>query len=139
MPDVLVVGAGIVGASIAYGLAQRGARVTVLEAGRPAVGTSRSSFAWPNANEKLPRAYFALNAASLAEHHRLAAALGHGAFQATGNLEVVAGPERRAFQEAKVARLREWGYRAELISEDRARALEPDLALPPDAGYAFYP
>ena len=138
MPDVLVIGAGIVGASIAYGLASRGAAVTVLEADRPAAGTSKSSFAWPNANEKLPREYFDLNFAGLAEHHRLAAELGHGAFQPTGNLEVVAGPESRATQQRKVARLRDWGYRAELIDETRARELVPDLVPPADAGFAFF-
>ncbi|MGH2457630.1 MAG: NAD(P)/FAD-dependent oxidoreductase [Chloroflexota bacterium] len=139
MPDILVVGAGIVGASLAFGLARRGANVTVLEADRPAAGTSKSSFAWPNANYKLPRDYFELNAAGLAEHHRLAAELGHGAFQATGNLEVAAGAERRAYQEQKVVRLRDWGYAAEPIDRSRARELVPDLIPPADASFAFYP
>ena len=38
--DIIVVGAGSVGANVAYRLAERGARVTVLEAGAPGGGTS---------------------------------------------------------------------------------------------------
>ncbi len=44
-----VVGAGIVGASIAYHLAEAGAQVTVLEKTGPAAGATGKSFAWVNA------------------------------------------------------------------------------------------
>lgn len=44
-----VVGAGIVGASIAYHLAEAGAQVTVFEKTGPASGATRNSFAWINA------------------------------------------------------------------------------------------
>src|SRR5579884_2025654 len=139
MDRTIVVGAGIVGASVAYALSRKGVAVTVLEAERPAAGTSRASFAWPNANEKLPRAYFHLNQAGLAAHHELAAELGGDWFHPTGNLEIVTDSGRKVHQQRKVARLQEWGYQAELISESRARALVPDLALPNSASYAFYP
>ena len=45
--EIIVVGAGCVGANVAYRLAERGARVTVLEAGAPGHGTSGATFAWP--------------------------------------------------------------------------------------------
>lgn len=45
---VVVIGAGIVGASLAYHLARRGAHVTVVEAGGTASGMTGSSFAWIN-------------------------------------------------------------------------------------------
>ena len=41
--DILIVGAGIVGAAIAYELARRGASVTVVDARRPGQGASRAS------------------------------------------------------------------------------------------------
>ena len=44
-----VVGAGIVGASIAYHLAEAGAEVTLSEKTGPAAGATRNSFAWINA------------------------------------------------------------------------------------------
>jgi len=36
----------LIGASIAYHLAKRGARVTLLEKEHPAAGTTKNSFAW---------------------------------------------------------------------------------------------
>jgi len=44
--DVVVVGAGIVGASVAYHLARAGAEVVLLEKALPASGASGVSFAW---------------------------------------------------------------------------------------------
>jgi glycine/D-amino acid oxidase-like deaminating enzyme len=47
MAAVVVVGAGIVGASVAYHLARLGVPVTVLEQGtEPATGVTGGSFAW---------------------------------------------------------------------------------------------
>jgi glycine/D-amino acid oxidase-like deaminating enzyme len=131
-PRVIVIGAGIVGAAVAYGLATRGAAVTVLEAGRPAGGTSANSFAWANANNKPPAAYHALNAAGLAGHHRLREKLGPGGFHPSGHLEVALGPVEAEALRQKVARLRAADYRAEWIDPAQARALVPDLVLPAD-------
>jgi glycine/D-amino acid oxidase-like deaminating enzyme len=56
--DVVVVGAGVIGAAVAFRLAQAGARVAVLEsAARVGAGTSGRSFAWTNSNQKTPRPY----------------------------------------------------------------------------------
>ena len=53
--QVIVIGAGAVGAATAFRLAQAGARVTVLDAGRIGGGTSGTSFAWINsANGERP-------------------------------------------------------------------------------------
>ena len=55
MLRIVVIGAGVMGASVAYRLAQAGASVTVLEAGRVGGGTSGCSFAWTNSIAKTPR------------------------------------------------------------------------------------
>ncbi|WP_215409374.1 FAD-binding oxidoreductase [Janthinobacterium sp. JC611] len=47
---IVVIGAGIVGASLAYHLASKGAQVTVVEAGDIACGVTGTSFAWINAS-----------------------------------------------------------------------------------------
>ena len=52
-----VVGAGIVGASIAYHLAEAGAQVTVFEKTGAASGATRNSFAWINASCPLTAQY----------------------------------------------------------------------------------
>ena len=44
----VVIGAGIVGASLAYHLARKGAEVIVVEAGAIASGVTATSFAWIN-------------------------------------------------------------------------------------------
>ena len=77
---VIVIGAGSVGANVAYRLAARGARVTVLEAGAPGGGTSGVSFAWTNSFNKTPRDYHDLNTAGMAEHRALVQELGGGAW-----------------------------------------------------------
>ena len=59
--EIIVIGAGSVGANVAYRLAERGARVTVLEAATPGSGTSGTSFAWTNSFHKTPRDYHDLN------------------------------------------------------------------------------
>jgi glycine/D-amino acid oxidase-like deaminating enzyme len=69
---VVIAGAGIIGASIAYHLAKRGAKVTVLEKQRPGAGATQNSFAWLNATfSKQPRSYYELNLAGIAGWRRL--------------------------------------------------------------------
>ena len=50
MIKTIVIGAGVMGASVAYRLAQAGAAVTVLEATRIGGGTSGTSFGWAEAS-----------------------------------------------------------------------------------------
>ena len=73
---VVVAGAGIVGASIAYHLAKSGANVTVIDRQGPATNASRASFAWINATwSKQPRSYHALNQKGVARWKELQAEL----------------------------------------------------------------
>ena len=48
--SLVVVGAGIVGASVAYHAARAGAVVTLVDAGRPGAGVTVDSFAWIGAS-----------------------------------------------------------------------------------------
>ncbi|HTV89968.1 MAG TPA: FAD-binding oxidoreductase [Stellaceae bacterium] len=136
----IVIGAGVIGASVAYRLAEAGAEVTVLEASRVGGGTSGTSFAWTNAHKKPPRAYHELNVAGMKAHAALADEFGatpwwHGG----GSLEWVAEPERRA-QAENVAQLGGWGYAAEWITRRETLELLPDIdaAAIGDAPVAFF-
>jgi glycine/D-amino acid oxidase-like deaminating enzyme len=140
--DAVVIGAGVLGASTAFRLAEAGLRVTILEAERVGAGTSGMSFAWINSNGKPPRSYHDLNDAGRRAHFAL-----REEFPSTpwlhegGSLEIVPAAEAAAV-EAKVARLREWDYAAELISPTQLRELEPELtldALGADAAIAWFP
>lgn len=72
-----VVGGGIVGAAIAWRLAEAGAEVVQFERTAPAAGATRNSFAWLNAFVA-DRHYQALRLASIAAYHDLDQSLGLG-------------------------------------------------------------
>jgi glycine/D-amino acid oxidase-like deaminating enzyme len=130
--DVVVVGAGCVGASVAYRLTERGARVMVLEAGAPGSGTSRASFAWTNSFAKTPRDYHDLNVASMEEHALLAKELGGGPWlHQDGALAWEDTPPGAKRLAETVERLAAWGYPIARISPREARELEPDLHIAP--------
>jgi glycine/D-amino acid oxidase-like deaminating enzyme len=130
--DILVVGAGCVGANVAYRLAERGARVTVLDADAPGRGTSGASFAWTNSFSKTPRDYHDLNVASMEEHSALAKELGGGGWlHQEGALAWAEAPAERTRLDQAVRRLGEWGYAIERVSPQHARELEPDLHIAP--------
>lgn len=139
---VAVIGAGIVGASVAFRLARGGARVWLIDGGRPGGGTTSASFAWVNANQKLPRDYFDLNHAGLEEHLRLREELGGAPWlYPTGNLVWTTDKARQEGLEARVERLSSWGYAAEWrTAAEVNRYLEPNLKLSsPDLPIAYFP
>jgi len=74
---IIVIGAGMVGASLTWELTQAGFTVTLLEAGEAGKGTSANSFAWINAHGKPPEDYHRLNAAGIEAHRDLAKRFGH--------------------------------------------------------------
>jgi glycine/D-amino acid oxidase-like deaminating enzyme len=141
--DIIVIGAGVIGAAVAFRLAQAGARVTVLEAtDRIGQGTSGRSFAWTNSNEKTPRLYHDLNVAGMQAHAALRDEFGalpwwHGG----GSIDWYVSEAEQAAQRARVERLRAWGYGAEWITLAELHELEPGLdgAAVGDAPIAYYP
>jgi D-hydroxyproline dehydrogenase subunit beta len=137
----VVIGAGVLGASVAARLAQTGMHVTLLEADQPGRGTSRWSFAWVNSNDKGPRPYHDLNHAGLRAWAQLAPALDGAAwYRPAGNLEVAASAAGRAELAARVRRLAGWGYPARLIDVTEAAEIEPALRPSgPDAMTAWFP
>lgn len=140
MPRVAVIGAGIVGASVALRLAEAGAEVRLIDAAQPGRGTTARSFAWVNANGKTPRDYFDLNVAGMREHARLRDEDGGAPwFRQVGNLAWADSDAGAAALAARVARLRAWGYRAERCPAGSAAKMEPEVALPESASVAFFP
>jgi glycine/D-amino acid oxidase-like deaminating enzyme len=140
-PRIVVIGAGIIGTSIAWRLAVRGVSVTIVEAAFPGAGTTGRSLAWVNASSKLDssREYFDLAVQATAEHHALANALGDPRFfHPTGNIEISREPEDADRLRSKVARLRERGYRADLVPVRELGQLEPGLELPATTIAAYY-
>jgi D-hydroxyproline dehydrogenase subunit beta len=134
----VVIGAGVLGASVAARLAGAGMLVTLLEADRPGRGTSRWSFAWVNSNDKGPRPYHDLNHAGLRAWAELAPGLDGAAwYRPVGHVELATdAPELTA----RVRRLTEWGYPARLVGAAEAAELEPALRSPgPGTLAAWFP
>ena len=124
-----VVGAGIVGASIAWHLVRRGAEVTIFEREGPAAGATGNSFAWINANfSKRPRSYFELNWRGVQGWHRLETEVGHG-LQVSwgGSLEYRDDADRARQLHEQLARSQRWGYPVHAVGADTFRELEPGV------------
>jgi glycine/D-amino acid oxidase-like deaminating enzyme len=137
---VVIVGAGIMGASIGYHLAKRGAQVTILEKLRPGNGATEKSFAWINSTfSKQPRPYYNLNLLGIAGWRRLAVEL-------AGDLQIQWGGSVQWFEPgvSDVEKLRhnvrahqQWGYPTHLVDEADIRRLLPPIA-PGPVGAACY-
>lgn len=133
MEKIIVIGAGLIGASLAYELACKGRAVTVIDAGLPAGMASGRSFGWINASFSLSPAHFALRVAGMAAHERLARAL-PGLHRASGCLW---WEETGAAFEATARTLEAAGYPLSRLSRDEVLAREPALRRPPEAALFF--
>ncbi len=132
---VVVVGAGILGASIAWRLSSRGCDVTIIDRAQPGSGASSHSFAWINAGSKEPLHYHNLNRRSLEMWDGFAAAIADDGDSATVGLrwggkvswEIdSAGAERLT---SEVRQLQSWGYPTRLIDSSELSELVPSLEL----------
>ena len=130
---VVVVGAGIVGAAIAWRLAGRGVRVVLIDKGRAGHGASSHSFAWINAGGKEPIGYHNLNRRSMGVWPRFAVAIGdHGdpdsvGLRWGGKVSWESEPAAAERLVARVRLLQNWGYPTRLIDAGELERLEPSL------------
>jgi glycine/D-amino acid oxidase-like deaminating enzyme len=142
MKRVIVIGAGVVGASVAYRLTTAGVDVTVVDRAEPGKGTTSNSFAWVNANQKTPREYFELNVAGMNEHDQLARELGGAPWlHRTGNLVWTGDPVRYDELCQRMVRLQCWGYNAQwLTAAEVNEKYEPNIAFSgPTMRIAWFP
>jgi glycine/D-amino acid oxidase-like deaminating enzyme len=124
---IVVAGAGIVGASIAWHLARAGAAVTIIDRQGAATHASRASFAWINATwSKQPQAYHALNQAGVARWKLLQPELGVP-IRWGGSLEGVAEAAREREVAARVAQEMAWGEQTKVVEGAELAALEPNV------------
>ncbi|MFD2795506.1 NAD(P)/FAD-dependent oxidoreductase [Promicromonospora vindobonensis] len=144
--DVVIVGAGIVGAACARALARAGARVVVLDRGAAAAGTSAHGEGNLLVSDKGPGPELELAKVSLrrwaALADELAGELGPRfpsiEHDAKGGLVVVTSADGLTGLRRFAAAQRASGVEAVEVGADRARELEPDLA-PGVLGAVHYP
>lgn len=136
---VVVVGAGIVGASIGWHLSRYGAQVTVLDAVAPASQCTGGTFAWINATwAKQPRAYHQLNQDSVAAWAPMAKALGLTLTQG-GSIEWFDDPERMRKLDRQIAEQQAWGEPAQMLSREELERLAPGVQFGTADRAAFSP
>jgi glycine oxidase len=141
--DVVVVGAGIQGASVALRLARAGARVTVLERAVP--GAEASSAAGgilsPGVEAVEPGPFYALCRASLARYEAFVreveeASGMHVAWRRLGTLEVALDDDHAKLLAARAERLVSQGLPVDVLDDAAVRRLEPGLS--PEARGALF-
>jgi len=128
-PHVLVVGTGIIGASIAWHLARDGARVSIVDARTPGGVATGNSWAWINASWGNPEPYFRLRVRSMAEWRRLEREVPGLQIAWRGSLLWDLDPEAL---EAYAVEHAGWGYDLRRVDRAEVSRLEPRLAQPPE-------
>ena len=127
--NVTVVGAGIVGAAIAYSLAKRGVVVTVVDKGQPGGGATSHSFAWINATAKHPVSYHDFNRRSLGMWDRFARGLDVDVgLRWGGQLEWASTVDGADDLKSRAQQLQAWGYPCQMIDVAQMAQLEPGLS-----------
>ena len=124
---IVVAGAGIVGASVAYHLAKSGAEVTVVDQLAPASHASRGTFAWINATwAKQPKHYHALSQASVAYWRDLARTMSLPV-RWGGSLEWFNDVQRTKMLAEQIDEQIAWGEPAEMIDATEMSRIEPNV------------
>jgi glycine/D-amino acid oxidase-like deaminating enzyme len=142
--DIIIIGGGVIGCTTAFFLTRAGLRVTLLEKGALAQGTTSNSFGWANASTKTENeAYHRLNVAGMAGYRALAAEFGAerlGIHQ-TGALHVVGRSDAAGFRamEKDFAALQRFGYPSEWLESGRLQEETRGLELPADAAAILLP
>ncbi|WP_300343565.1 FAD-binding oxidoreductase [Nesterenkonia sp.] len=134
----IVVGAGIVGVSVAYSLLRRGHDVALVEAEDVAAGTTSTSYAWINSHKKHPKSYHALNYEGLKHWTHVVSAQHPETVMLHGHVEFAVEQEHRSTLEQRVERLQSLDYAARWITPAEAAERTP-VHIPQDALVALFP
>ena len=137
---VVIIGAGIVGCSVAYHLAKRGVKdILVLEQDKwPEPGGSTqhaSNFSFPVDHSEVTANFskYGLDFYSSLRHN------GKPCFATVGGIEIARTAERMRELHRKVASGKTWGIHAEMIAPSEAKELFPFLDISPIRGAMWTP
>jgi glycine/D-amino acid oxidase-like deaminating enzyme len=136
----VVIGAGILGSSIAIHLVERGLRPIVIDPQRPGQGTSTGSFASISAFGKDPAAWFQLACAGMSGWPRFARRIGGDiGLRRAGEVRWASDPEEGRRLARQVADARGLGYPVRLVDADELARLLPGARIGEVAAAGFAP
>lgn len=139
-PRVAVIGAGIIGVSIAYHLAGRGAAVTLLDKAMPGSGATQGAFAMLIATHDENRALNALYGMAVRDWRRLEAELSRAVKVQWGGTCAWAAPGPGANSlAAQTQKLQGWGAPIRAIDAGELRRLVPGVEVGPFGAGSFSP
>jgi glycine/D-amino acid oxidase-like deaminating enzyme len=138
--SVVVVGAGILGCSIAVHLVDRGVRPVLIDLQRPGQGASTGSFASVSAFGKDPAAWFQLACAGVSGWPRFADRLGgEVGLRRAGEVRWAGDPEEGRRLAQRVADARGQGYPIGPVDRAELARLLPNVRIGPVAAACFAP
>ncbi|MFD8819441.1 NAD(P)/FAD-dependent oxidoreductase [Streptomyces sp. NPDC059627] len=127
---VIIVGAGVLGVSVARQLAVAGEDVLLLDQRGAGTGTTATTFAWTNSSRKPDPDYHRLNLAGMAEHTRLAGQLrGAPSYFPSGALQWADAANEQRLAD-NVERLQALGYPAHWVTPNEAARTAGGLRIP---------
>jgi sarcosine oxidase subunit beta len=138
-PDAIVIGAGLIGTSVAYHLARAGVRPLLIEQGDLASGASGANFG----NVQVQDAEFGLSLdltlQSYARFAELEAELDYDVgFNRTGSVLLAETEPQMVLLQDRASRLRAAGVGAALLDRDEVCQLEPQLARRAPVGALYH-
>lgn len=126
----VVIGGGIVGAAIAYRLAEKGANPILLERETIASGATGKSFGWLTAAEPEAASYARLRREALQAYRRLQSSF-EGSLPIRFEGALTWGKTRKA-TEALAEKWAASDNPRRLVSREEIRSLEPNFSAPPE-------
>lgn len=140
--NIVIVGAGVIGATLAWNLRHSGLDVLVVDRAEPGGATTTWSYAWMNASSKVRLGYVpeyvALSVDASHDPYVLGLEIPGHWLHATGNLELVSA-ENAVTLEEDVRRLVRLGYAAQLLDHDQLVRRHPELEVHEGTVAAWYP
>ncbi|MCC8058943.1 FAD-binding oxidoreductase [Cloacibacillus sp.] len=127
--DVIVIGSGVIGSSVAYNLTKKGASVLMLEAGTLGCGASSACDGFVILQSKSPGPHLTMALASEILYRTLSEELDYDiGYSHCGGMIIIEREEELEAMKIFMSKQKDLGLDVSLISGDEARIVEPALS-----------